>query len=172
MLNKYLHTENGVHMVAAILPKIPGATARGGLPAGRYAVRFRADAVPGYKVAWLLWPDSGVWPRDGEIDFPEGNLDGTISGLHAPAERHAPAATRTPSTAPRRFTSWHTAVTEWTPGPVPLLRSTAWSSATPAAVPNTPMHWVIQTETGLGRPARPPRPANVQIDWVAVWVPQ
>src|SRR2546427_410289 len=43
---------------------------------GRYAVRFKADPVPGYKTAWLLWPDSGNWPADGEIDFPENSLDG------------------------------------------------------------------------------------------------
>ena len=37
--------------------------------------------MDGYKVAWLLWPKSGVWPRDGEIDFPEADLIGTISAF-------------------------------------------------------------------------------------------
>jgi hypothetical protein len=35
---------------------------------GHYAVRVRADAVAGYKAAWLLWPDGpngGDW-NDGE----------------------------------------------------------------------------------------------------------
>jgi hypothetical protein len=34
-------------------------------------VRFKTDSMHGYKGAWLLWPASEVWPRDGEIDFPE-----------------------------------------------------------------------------------------------------
>jgi hypothetical protein len=44
-------------------------------------VRFRADLLPGYKIAWLLWPDAyseglATWPQDGEVDFPEGDLAG------------------------------------------------------------------------------------------------
>src|ERR1035437_1839854 len=69
VMNLNLHTENGVHMVAAPVPTIPGAPgSEGGLLYGRYVIRFRADAVPGHKTAWLLWPDSETWPADGEID--------------------------------------------------------------------------------------------------------
>ncbi|MEO5842931.1 MAG: hypothetical protein ABIQ73_11650, partial [Acidimicrobiales bacterium] len=52
LLNKRLHTEDGVTMVAAIGPNI------GAQLYGRYAVRFRADEVQGFKTAWLLWPSS------------------------------------------------------------------------------------------------------------------
>jgi hypothetical protein len=33
-------------------------------------------ALPGYKVAYLLWPESNTSNPDGEIDWPEQNLDG------------------------------------------------------------------------------------------------
>lgn len=73
-----LHTQNGVHMVAAPGPVISGAPGKDdGLVYGRYVIRFEADPVPGYKPAWLLWPDSNDW-SDAEIDFPEG-----ISAAHS-----------------------------------------------------------------------------------------
>jgi hypothetical protein len=83
MMNFYVHTVHGVHAVAAALPVITGAHGRyGGLLYGRYMIRIRADAVPGYKASLLLWPDSDQWPKDGEIDFPEvADLGGPISWL-------------------------------------------------------------------------------------------
>ena len=72
LLDYYLHSSGGQHLVAAALPKTEAGAY------GRYAVRFRADRrMRGYKTAWLLWPDSKKWPEGGEIDWPEGNLDGT-----------------------------------------------------------------------------------------------
>ena len=81
VLNEYIHAKGRVFMVAAILPNVPN-TGDQGQTYGRYAVRFKADPIDGYKMAWLLWPDSARWPRDGEIDFPERNLDSTaVSGF-------------------------------------------------------------------------------------------
>ena len=84
-LNMYLHTEliNGipVHLVAAPVPHLSNTTRFAGQTYGRYSVRYDIDPVPGYKTAWLLWPDSNQWPSGGEIDFPEGNLSGTISAF-------------------------------------------------------------------------------------------
>ncbi len=172
VLNKYLHTADGLARVAAILPKIPGATSSGGLPAGRFAIRFKSDPIPGYKVAWLLWPDSEVWPRDGEIDFPEGNLDSTISGfMHRQNGTSGGDQDSAHTTA--RFTSWHTAIIEWTPGRCRFILDGTVILDKTSRVPNTPMHWVIQTETNLdGYVPSPSAAGNVQIDWVAVWVPQ
>jgi len=79
LLNMYLHTENGTPMAAAILPILPGNHLY-----GKYTLRFRSDALSGFKTAWLLWPDSENWPHDGEIDFPEGSLDDTIGAFLHP----------------------------------------------------------------------------------------
>ncbi len=44
----------------------------------RDMIRIRADVVPGYTASNALGPDGETWPRDGEIDFPEGELNGAI----------------------------------------------------------------------------------------------
>ena len=107
-----MHIHN--RRVAAPVPKLPTMTY------GRYAVRFRADPLPGYKTAWLLWPDSGVWPRDGEIDFPEGNLDSTINGYVHHMNGKSGSDTDSFKT-PALYSTWHTAVIEWTAGKITFL---------------------------------------------------
>ena len=182
VMDIWLHSEliDGVYkrLVAAPQPRIhgPNEPARRGQLYGRYAVRFRADMVAGYKTAWLLWPDSGQWPRDGEIDFPEGNLTGDIHGY-----MHWQDATRGDqqyyALSGYSYHDWHTAVIEWGPDQVTFLLDgvlipnasnniSQWHSR----IPDTPMHWVIQTETRLD--AVQPTSADqghVEIDWVAVW---
>ncbi len=170
LLNMYLHTENGVHMVSAPVPVLPGVTSPGGGQLyGRYAARFRADSLHGYKTAWLLWPDSETWPRDGEIDFPEGNLDGTIAAfMHrqngsSGSDQDAYSTTKT-------YGTWHTAVLEWTPTYVMFMLDGVVLGTSTARIPNTPMHYVLQTETALdGTVPADAVAGNVQVDWVAVW---
>src|SRR4051812_12414745 len=72
-----LHTNSeGEHLVAAPEPKVNNGSTN--QLYGRYQVRFKADQIAGYKAAWLLWSQSDQW-SDGEIDFPEGNLNGSIN---------------------------------------------------------------------------------------------
>jgi Ricin-type beta-trefoil lectin domain/Glycosyl hydrolases family 16 len=169
VMNLYLHTQNGIHMVSAPEPVIPGAPGReGGLLYGRYAMRFKADQVSGYKTAWLLWPDSENW-ADGEIDFPEGNLTGTIGAfLHHKGDPAAQEVYPTTDT----YATWHTAVIEWTPQSVTfsLDGQVIGTSTNTAIIPDTPMHWVLQTETQLtGGPPSNSAAGNVQIDWVTAY---
>jgi len=164
MLNIHLFTSSdGIHHVAAPYPKPPGARDQ---LYGRYSVRFRADPVDGYKTAWLLWPQSGVW-SDGEIDFPEGDLTGTFSAfMHyvgAPAEQDY-FGTGT------GYAAWHVATTEWSPNRVAFYLDGKLIGASTRHVPATPMHFVLQTETELGSAPIPSAAAgNVQVDWVSVW---
>lgn len=162
VLDYYIHTENNVRMVSAPLPKLPAPQTY-----GRYSVRFKSDPIAGYKNAWLLWPDSEVW-SDGEIDFPEGNLDGTIEGFsHCvgnPEQNCLAINTGKP------FTSWHTATTEWIPGRVTFYLDGIQVGTTTSGVPNKPMHWVLQTETNLeGIIPDASAAGHVQIDWVAAY---
>ncbi len=79
VINPHLQTQNGVHTVAALVPTIPGAQGnRGSLLYCRDMIRIRADVVPGYTASNALGPDGETWPIDGEIDFPEGELNGAI----------------------------------------------------------------------------------------------
>jgi hypothetical protein len=151
--------------VAAPVPRLPTMTY------GRYAVRFRADPLPGYKTAWLLWPDSGVWPRDGEIDFPEGDLNSTINGYVHHMNGKGGSDTDNFKTS-ALYTDWHTAIIEWTAGRVNFILDGQTIGSTTTRVPSTPMHWVLQTETALKGPAPSPSTAgDVQIDWVVAWAP-
>jgi len=167
LMNIHPHAENGQPLIAAPIPIIPGhAGAYDGQTYGRYAVRFRVDApVTGYKTAWLLWPDSNDW-NEGEVDYPEGDLTATITAnLHHRADPHAVDPYPTGTT----YTSWHTAVTEWTPTSVAFYLDGIQRGidTNTSVLPNTSMHWVLQTETEHG--ATPTAAANIQIDWVAVW---
>jgi hypothetical protein len=168
VLNMFIHTEGGTHMVAAPIPKLTAASSYGQLY-GRYAVRFRADALPGYKTAWLLWPDSSHWPGDGEIDFPEADLTESIKGyVHHMGASSSSDQDRFTTSA--MYPDWHTAVIEWSPGKVVLMLDGQVVGQTTTRVPSSAMHWVLQTETALsgGAPSSSTQ-GNVQIDWVAAW---
>jgi beta-glucanase (GH16 family) len=166
VMDQFIHTENGVHMVSAPTPKLPK------MLYGRFAVRFKADPIPGYKTAWLLWPDSEVWPRDGEIDFPEGDLTSTI-GAFMHRQNGTSGGDQDAFSSSFRYTSWHTAVIEWTANRVNFILDGVTIGSSTSRIPNTPMHWVLQTETqiGGGAPASTAQ-GRVLIDWVAVYVPK
>jgi hypothetical protein len=175
LMDLYIHSENGIHMVSAPVPILaPGAHDYGsGLPAGRYVVRFKADPIPCYKAAWLLWPDSEVWPRDGEIDFPEGDLTGNIDAfMHR--QNGTSGSDQDAYSTNINYTAWHTAITEWRPEIQDLkfyLDGNLIGHST-SRVPNTLMHWVLQTETALsGCIPNNADAGHVLIDWVAVYTP-
>ena len=175
VLKMHLHTQDGQPLVSVPYPRLPGRPVEIGEPHkngqlyGRYAIRFRADPVEGYKTAWLLWPDSEVWPRDGEIDFPEGDLDSTIHAFMHRQNGTAPNDQDEFNTT-ARYTEWHTAVTEWKPGEVRFLLDGEVIGVSTERIPNTPMHYVIQTETVLSGVIPPPSASgDVEIDWVALY---
>jgi beta-glucanase (GH16 family) len=167
VLDYHLHTDDGVPRVAApVMDHYRGHTY------GRYSVRFRADTVAGYKIAFLLWPESDSW-HDGEIDWPEGNLAGPMSPASAITGSYSrgamkfdpPATTYSATDA----TTWHVATTEWKPGVVTWFWDGALVGSTtlPSGVPTTNMRWVLQAETALDGtyPARAAA-GHLQVDWV------
>ncbi len=162
VLDYAIHSEGGQHLVSA-----PVMRDTYGQVYGRYSVRFRSDQLGGYKNAWLLWPDSGRWPDDGEIDGPEGELDGTINAFSHFAR---PSGGQDGFASNASFSSWHTVTIEWVPGKVTFHLDGAVLGTSTQNVPTTAMHWVLQTETSLSGSA----PANgvaghVLIDWVALY---
>ena len=165
-LDMWIHSENGVHYVAAPLPDVPR-----GITYGRYAIRFKADPLPRYKVAWLLWPDSETWPGDGEIDFPEGQLDGAFCAFmhHQGASSGSDQDAFCPQVG---FADWHTAVTEWTPTAVRFYVDGNPIGTSTDRIPNTAMHWVLQTETEVsGDAPADSTQGHVYVDWAAIWRP-
>ena len=161
VLNVHLSMVNGVPVVAALVPLPFGQW--GGTRYGRYSVRFRSDPLPGYKTSWLLWPDSNRW-TEGEIDFPEGELDGTISAFNHRLGR--PQENTLVRDTGVTYRKWHTATVEWSPVGVTYYLD-GHAVAVSHEPPHSPMHVVLQTET-----ARRPEAAtagNVQIDWISLW---
>lgn len=159
-----IHTSGVTPQVCAITPTRTGRWWEGSMY-GRYSVRFRADRMPGYKIAWLLWPQGDDW-NCGEIDFPEGSLAGTATGaahrLGAPESTPFFVDTRT------RMTAWHTATISWRPGRVTYrLDDRTWSTTNPSVVPTHPMRWALQAESRISAKA-PDRAVRgrIQIDWL------
>ncbi|WP_222192329.1 glycoside hydrolase family 16 protein [Modestobacter italicus] len=161
ILNEHLHTEDGEALVVSITP-VPHVQTY-----GRYEVRFRTDPVPGYKIAWLLWPADDNW-LNGEIDFPEAGLDpgdvieGFSHRVNVDEGNHGWTVTTDQSTL-----DWHTAVIEWRPDSVTfILDGVEYRNTDPGSIPTVPMYWSMQTEAG--DPAASVA-GNVQIDYVRAW---
>jgi hypothetical protein len=173
VLRKRLHTSGGTHHVAALAPKVPGSPGfLQGQTYGRYSVRFRVPApIPGYKVAWLLWPDSDDW-NEGEINFPEADLR---DGANVHAFNHLIGNPRINAYAldtrqPMVHGAWREAVIEWSPDSIRYLIDGQEVGRTSESVPSTAMHWVLQTETQLsGGPPSNDVSGVIEIDSVAIW---
>jgi hypothetical protein len=172
VMDMYLHSAHGAHLVGAALPVIAGAHGRdAGLVYGRYVVRLRSDAVRGYKLSVLLWPDSGVWPRDGEIDFPEADLGRPIHAF-VHYQRGVSKNDQAGFTTRTMLTRWHTAAITWLPSGITFQLDGRVVARVRKRIPNTPMHLIFQAETQIGT-ARPANSSagNVQIDWVTIDTP-
>lgn len=167
VLDEYIHTEGSTPQVVGLTPPINGTSNT--QTYGRYAIRFRSDSIPGYKLAWLLWPDSDDWTQ-GEVDFPEGGLGDEIDGFSHDTTGNPSANAWSVSTG-ASMSDWHTVVIEWSPGTLTFeLDGKSWSTTKASAIPKNPMSWVLQTETQLSATA-PSKTASghVQIDWIAAW---
>lgn len=163
MLDYYVHQADGQYLTAALTPQ-----GYGGQLYGRWSLRFRSDTVAGYKIAFLLWPDSDKW-ADGEIDFPEGELGQGIYG-------YSHDVTGKPSHATFKFTTnqtmgaWHTLSIAWTPtGLTQTIDGVSKTTSNPISLPTKPMHWVLQAETSLSG-ALPAADAagHIQVDWLRI----
>jgi hypothetical protein len=169
VLDMFLHSENGVAMGAAPSPIFGGAVQRpwNSLTYGRYSVRFKAEALGGFKLAWLLWPDSKQWPLDGEIDFPEGDLSrviyAAVHGMEGGIHTDDVFRPNVP------FGSWHTATTEWRPDGIEFFLDGNSIGISTKYTPAKPMHYILQTESCSPTCPLPETSGHVEVDWVAIW---
>ncbi len=164
--------------VAAPVPRILGltgaSTTSNAQLYGMYEICVRATgAAVGFKMVPLLWPSSNVWPRDGEIDLPEVNLDGVsvVKGFH-----HNQDATSGSDQVEKTTTAlpydWHRYRIKWLANYCAMyVDDVMIGGAITSRVPNTPMWWILQFETVLNA-ATPPADgveANIEIDWVVAY---
>jgi len=165
-LTWYLHTENGQPLVATpVLNDYHGQTY------GRYSIRFRADRVPGYKIAFMQWPISNQW-NEGEINWPEGNLeDGrirpalAIPGTYNSATGRMDTAPGEEMFADSTVYDWHVATTEWSPAGVKWFLDGKLVAST-TEHPTTDFRWTLQVETEIGDTIPAPEArGKVEVDW-------
>lgn len=115
---------------------------------GYWEVRARVEAGVGYGPSILLWPESGNWPTDGELDLmeiPGGARTQAFTTIH-----YGAGNTKIGTNAIGDFTQWHTYAVDWQPGyvafyidNVEVLRTTD-----PSAIPSKPMWLGIQLDVG------------------------
>ncbi|MEO5834271.1 MAG: glycoside hydrolase family 16 protein [Nakamurella sp.] len=164
VMDLYLHKANGKGQVAAPVPLVGGNW--NSQVYGKYSVRFKSDALPGYRTAWLLWPTSGRW-SEGEVDFPEGGLAGDMWGFnHCVGNPSVNCGWVDTNTS---FTGWHTASVEWTPAAVVFYLDGKKVMTSTNAIPKTPLRWILQTESGTTDSARMTTDGHLQIDWVTIY---
>jgi hypothetical protein len=139
---------------------------------GAYEICARfPSAMPGYKIAWLLWPSSNDGRGDGEIDMPETDLasltsvggfvhriDGTSGGDQHVMAKYA-----------LDMRQWHRYRIEWAPNSVRFYIDDVETGEWTERIPNTPMRWAIQCETTLTQAAPDPKvQGDILIDWMTI----
>jgi hypothetical protein len=138
---------------------------------GRYLIDFEVPIkAEGFKIAWLLWPLSETWPRDGEIDFPEGGLTGNIDAfMHRQGATSGSDQDHFGSGVPVS-PGRHVAVIEWLSTGCRFILDDRVLGTSTSRIPNTPMRWIIQSETRLDevRPAIGSE-AQIRIHQIGVW---
>jgi beta-glucanase (GH16 family) len=123
-----------------------GATGYHGFTYYRTEVKARClSPVSWQKIAFLKWPDSDNW-NDGEIDYPEGSLNGNMGGFnHWPG---SPSSQDSYSSS-TNLSTWHTYAVEWTAGRLVFILDGVIVKTMTSHVPSTPFHDVLQCERVL-----------------------
>lgn len=177
LLDAFIHSEGNTRYIAAPIPLIGDTTGQ------RINICMRADPLPGYKLAFLLWPRDGSGNSRGEIDYPEGKL--TLDGAGNAFMHYDPKPAGNPNqdaySTGRNYVDWHLYTLEWNPGS-PSSQADDYAAfyvdgvligrSTGARVPDGPMHYIMQIETYVSGQALPaPAAGHVILDWVTISTP-
>ncbi len=150
----------GPNHSATMVPKIAM-----GMLYGQFTETFRVSQVaPGFKSAHLLWPAATC--TGCEIDFPEGDWDGSIEAFNHPNGGGNQDSFDSGTT----WTGWHTSTIQWTPGDVKFILDGKLIGESTNNVMDTPAQWDIQNESALdGEMAAPNSSAEIDIKSVSVY---
>lgn len=152
-----------------------GSSAPKNLTYGRYEIRAKMDVGNGFGPALLLWPNSNVWPADGEIDIseiPQGARTSSHFTVHYGSNNSQIGFSSTSD-----FSQWHTFGLEWEPDHITYFLDGVpmKTITTPAAIPTKAMHLAIQNDAGatghwIAAPdsSSPPQ-IDLHVDWVKVY---
>ena len=135
---------------------------------GRWEARMRVPAGhPDYHAVLVLWPDSNVWPGDGEVDYAEMTADADeaqFNFLAGPTNTWVRGATKLDITA------WHNYAVEWSPtgmrGYVDGML--VFEDTDVTHLPPGPMHQTIQLDW-IPYTSELPTESSMEVDWVRMY---
>lgn len=143
---------------------------------GRWETRVRSQAGNGYGPVVLLWPKSGEWPEDGEInimEIPKGERTKAYFTVHWDEDNKQDSGSVTGD-----FTQWHNFAVEWTPDRIVgyLDGVEFYRNESDVANPPGEMNFVLQQDIGpygtdwIPAPdASTPSEVTFEVDWVRVY---
>lgn len=173
LLRNYLHNEGGQWLMTAPIPILDGSGTDAGKyqTYGRYAYRWRAEALPGYYMVPLLWPQAGNYLVNGEIDFPEGNLttNNLYGFVHKTNSTTGVIEQYAYPTNVAAASGWHTSIIEWKPNSVKLIMDGVTVGEATSRTPTVPMRLVLQLTTSPQGLPSSGTAGYVDFDWVSVW---
>jgi hypothetical protein len=171
LLDVWIHSEGSTRYVAAPIPLV------GDTYGQRISLCMRADEIPGYKIAFLLWPSTGAGNYHGEVNFPEGRLLTTATARAFMHYDPKPSSGKNQDAydSGTAVMGWHVFTMEWHPGhsyAAFYLDGRLVGRSERPEVPNGPMHFVMQMETYVsGQELPPPAAGHVLVDWFTIDVP-
>ena len=91
-----------------------GMSAKFGLQRyGRWEVRAAGSGDDEYHMVSILWPDSGHWPCDGEVDYAETTGDWNRTNFF---HHFGCSNSKTSVSKPQDVTQFHNYAVDWSPG--------------------------------------------------------
>jgi beta-glucanase (GH16 family) len=156
---------------------INGAVISGGmanrlnLTYGLYEFRVRTEPDPTHNMsgAVLTWPQSGIWPFDGENDIYETGTYDPRTPFFSFIHYGATATTQRSYRHLADANQWHTMAMDWSPSAIMIYRDGAlvWTITDPTQIPDVPHHLCIQLDAlGTGKLTQRVRMA---VDWVRIF---
>ena len=132
---------------------------------GRWEIRMKVTGDQGcWRPVLLMWPDSGVWPNDGEIDFAEqfGDWGNTHFNLH-----YGRVDTQIQGQTAIDYTQWNDFAVEWTATEINgyLNGKQYFHTSNAAALPPGPMHPTIQLDGSFSCNSS----TQMNVDWMKVY---
>ena len=133
---------------------------------GRWEVRAAGSGDDEYHIVSILWPDSGNWPCDGEVDYAETNGDwNTIKFFH----HYSCGNKLTSGYKALDVSQFHNYAVDWSAnGVVGYVDGVKWfEDSDPAHQPPGSMHQTLQLDWFPDGTAN--GPGEMRVDWVRVY---
>lgn len=138
-----------------------------------FRVRMESDPVNATSGVCLTWPESDVWPKDGENDIYETEYESNhwntwihYGKLGSDNKWHD---TRYQKAHTIDKTQWNIVAMEWSPEYIKIYVNgkLSWTLKDPEAIAKVPHHICFQTEKDVTKDLT--KPIKMQIDWVKVY---